>query len=125
VHLVWTDFCRVTQNVSPDLRHFGISRQTLYRCQRRYDPAVEYAPRFVWLTRGRCSAYPKSSAAVHVGVARGTEGNQILPRIITGVAAKLFVVDFEVGHRTARLASPTVARQHLNAELIVRLRIEP
>jgi len=73
----------------------------------------------------RSSARPRSSAAVHRSVACGTEGNQILPRIITGVAAKLFVVDFEVGHRTARLASPTIARKHLNTELIIRLRIEP
>ena len=31
------DFCRRTQNVARTCRHFGISRQTFYRWQRRYD----------------------------------------------------------------------------------------
>ena len=99
----------------------------LSRGGQEYDArsAGEYAPPFVCLTEGRCSARPKSSAAVHGSVACSTEGNQILARIITGVAAKLSVVDFQVGHRTARLASPTITRQHLNTELFVQCGIEP
>src|SRR5438128_9351197 len=37
VRLEWMDFCRRTQNVARTCRHFGISRQTFYRWQRRYD----------------------------------------------------------------------------------------
>lgn len=38
VRLAWMDFYRGTQNVALTCRHFGISRQTFYRWQRRYDP---------------------------------------------------------------------------------------
>src|SRR5438876_5039509 len=37
VRLEWMDFCHRTQNVARTCRHFGISRQTFYRWQRRYD----------------------------------------------------------------------------------------
>ena len=37
VRLAWMDFYRRTQNVALTCRHFGISRQTFYRWQRRYD----------------------------------------------------------------------------------------
>lgn len=38
VRLDWMDFYRRTQNVARTCRHFGISRQTFYRWQRRYHP---------------------------------------------------------------------------------------
>src|SRR6266404_4397648 len=38
VRLAWMDFHRRTKNVTHTCRHFGISRQTFYRWQRRYDP---------------------------------------------------------------------------------------
>jgi putative transposase len=38
VRLGWMDFYRRSQNVALTCRHFGISRQTFYRWQRRYDP---------------------------------------------------------------------------------------
>ncbi len=38
VRLAWMDFYRQSQNVARTCRHFGISRQTFYRWQRRYDP---------------------------------------------------------------------------------------
>ena len=38
VRLAWMDFYRNTKNVTLTCRHFGISRQTFYRWQRRYDP---------------------------------------------------------------------------------------
>jgi hypothetical protein len=60
------------------------------------------------LSIGACLGFGQI-CAVHARVARVTEGNQILARIITGVAAKLFVVNLKVGHCAARLASPTVA----------------
>src|SRR6266853_3464681 len=38
VRLGWMDFHRGCGNVAHTCRHFGISRQTFYRWQRRYDP---------------------------------------------------------------------------------------
>src|SRR6266478_4114052 len=38
VRLAWMDFYRRSRNVAHTCRHFGISRQTFYRWQRRYDP---------------------------------------------------------------------------------------
>src|SRR5258708_9441379 len=38
VRLAWMDFYRRCGNVAHSCRHFGISRQTFYRWQRRYDP---------------------------------------------------------------------------------------
>src|SRR5260370_14453829 len=38
VRLDWMDFYRRSRNVARTCRHFGISRQTFYRWQRRYDP---------------------------------------------------------------------------------------
>jgi len=38
VRLNWMDFYRRSRNVARTCRHFGISRQTFYRWQRRYDP---------------------------------------------------------------------------------------
>ena len=38
VRLGWMDFYRRTHNAAWTCRHFGISRQTFYRWQRRYDP---------------------------------------------------------------------------------------
>ena len=37
VRLTWMDYYRTTENVALTCRHFGISRQTFYRWQRRYD----------------------------------------------------------------------------------------
>src|SRR6266849_4389184 len=38
VRLAWMDFYGRCRNVAQTCRHFGISRQTFYRWQRRYDP---------------------------------------------------------------------------------------
>ncbi len=38
VRLHWRDFYHRCRNVARTCRHFGISRQTFYRWQRRYDP---------------------------------------------------------------------------------------
>jgi putative transposase len=37
VRLTWMDYYRATENVALTCRHFGISRQSFYRWQRRYD----------------------------------------------------------------------------------------
>src|SRR5579872_2398259 len=49
-----------------------------------------------------------SSGVVNARMASCTESDQILFGIVPGLAAKLFVVDFKVGHCAARLASPAV-----------------
>src|SRR3989475_13267433 len=38
VRLDWMDFYHRCRNVARTCRHFGVSRQTFYRWQRRYDP---------------------------------------------------------------------------------------
>jgi len=53
-----------------------------------------------------------------------TKRNQILLGIGPGLAAKLFVVNLEIGHRAAGLASPAVAAEHVSAEMVVQLGIE-
>jgi hypothetical protein len=54
-------------------------------------------------------------------VAPGAERNQVLFGVVAGVAAKLFVVDFEVRHRAAELTTPAVATQHLLPETFVSI----
>ena len=59
---------------------------------------------------------------MHASVAFGTECYQILLRIIAGLAAEFFVMDFKIGHCATRLASPAIATQHLAAESVVLAR---
>jgi hypothetical protein len=44
---------------------------------------------------------------------QGAQRDQVLFGIVAGMAAKLFVVDFQVRHRAARLTPPAVATQDL------------
>lgn len=50
--------------------------------------------------------------------------NQVLLPVVAGLATEFFVMDFKIGHCATRLASPTVATQHLVAESVVQLRID-
>jgi hypothetical protein len=43
------------------------------------------------------------------GVARSAKRHQVLFRIIAGLAAEFFVMDFKIGHCATRLASPAIA----------------
>jgi hypothetical protein len=56
---------------------------------------------------------------------RGAEGDQVFFGVVAGVAAKLFVMDFQVRHRSARLASPAIATQHLLPKTLVGIGIQP
>jgi len=49
-----------------------------------------------------------SSAVMHCGVASIAQSDQVLLQIVPGMTAKLFVMDFKVGHRAAELTPPTV-----------------
>ena len=62
--------------------------------------------------------------AMYAVVTCNTEGDQILARIVAGSAAKFFVVDLQIGHCAARLASPAVSAEHLVAKLVVQVGIE-
>ena len=50
--------------------------------------------------------------------------NEILLGVVAGVAAELFVMDFQVRHSAAQLTPPTVAAQHLLPQTVVRNRIQ-
>ena len=54
-----------------------------------------------------------------------TEGDQVVLTILAGVAAKLFVVNFKVCHRAAKLAAPAVSPQYLLAKFPVIFLFEP
>ena len=54
-----------------------------------------------------------------------TKGDQVVLTILAGVAAKFFMVDFKVCHRTAELAAPAVSPQYMLAKLPVILFLEP
>jgi hypothetical protein len=53
------------------------------------------------------------------GVACGAERDEVLLGIVTRVAAKFFVVNFQVRHRPTQLASPAIATQHLLPQALV------
>jgi len=46
---------------------------------------------------------------MQAGVARRAKCNQVLLTIITGMTAELLVVNFEIRHRAASLASPAIS----------------
>jgi hypothetical protein len=46
---------------------------------------------------------------MQTGMACSAERNQVLLRILAGLAAEFLVVYLEIRHRPARLASPTVS----------------
>ena len=46
--------------------------------------------------------------------------DQVLFGVVAGVAAKFFVVDFQVHHRATRLTSPAIAKQDLLPISLVR-----
>jgi len=52
---------------------------------------------------------------MHFGMACSAERDQVFFLIIAGTTAKLLVVDFKVGYRSARLASPGISAQYLVA----------
>jgi len=59
---------------------------------------------------------------MQAGVARRAKCNQVLLTIITGMTAELLVVNFEIRHRAASLASPVIS--HLPGIAILGL-MEP
>ena len=62
---------------------------------------------------------------MHNGVAYRTKCDQVLLGIIAEVTAKFLVVNLKIGHCATQLASPAVATQHLVAQTVVLVGIEP
>jgi len=58
-------------------------------------------------------------------VASIAQHDQVFVRIVARVTSKVLMVNLKVGHRAAELTSPTVATQHLGAETVVLVRLEP
>ena len=58
-------------------------------------------------------------------MARSAKGNQVLLGIVPSVTAEVFMVNLEIGHNAAELASPTVSTQHPDAKLFVQFGIKP
>jgi hypothetical protein len=63
--------------------------------------------------------------AMHLRVTCGTERDEVLLGIVSGLAAVLFMVDLKVQPRAASLASPAVPPQDLSTELLVRFWTQP
>ena len=52
-------------------------------------------------------------------VARSTKHYEVLLGVVSGLAAELFVVDFQVRHRATRLTAPAIAAQNLLPQCFV------
>lgn len=63
--------------------------------------------------------------AVYLGVAIATECNEVFFSVAARVAAEFLVVNFEVRHCTADLASPAITAQNLQSKVCIRLEGEP
>lgn len=54
-------------------------------------------------------------------MAGGTQRDEVLFRIISGAAAEFNMVDLEISHRAAGLATPTIAPEHSPVKVLVGL----
>lgn len=72
------------------------------------------------LLQSDATAVITDSSVMHGGVAFRAKRNQVLLRILAGLATEFFVVDLKIGHCAARLASPAIATEHLIAQLFVQ-----
>jgi len=58
-------------------------------------------------------------------MAVGTQGDEVLCRVVSQPAAEFPVVDLQVSERPAPLTTPAVSRQNLFAESSVVVEVEP
>jgi hypothetical protein len=58
-------------------------------------------------------------------MACSTECDQVVDVIFPGVATESFVVNLEVAHCAARLASPSISLERLLPKLLILLRRQP
>ena len=66
-----------------------------------------------------------SSILVLAVMARSAKSNQVLLGIFSTVTAKILMVNFEIGHCTTELASPTITAKNLVPQMLVQLAIKP
>ena len=62
---------------------------------------------------------------VDPSVARGTQGDQIVLRIITRLAPQLYVVDFESAQRAASLATPAIPFEDFLVQSAINISVQP
>jgi hypothetical protein len=62
---------------------------------------------------------------MYSGMAVRAQGDQVRFGILAGMTSKMFVVNFQVRHRAAKLTSPAIATQNLLPQYFVRPRIQP
>ena len=65
------------------------------------------------------------SVVVNLSMAFRAESDQIVLGIMPSLAAKLFVVNFEIRHRATRLASPAITAEDFVPKLFVPFGIQP
>ena len=63
----------------------------------------------------------KLRAVVDSGMASCAKGDQILLRVVPGLAAEFLVMHLKIRHRAATLASPAVSLHDLLTELFVQV----
>jgi hypothetical protein len=66
-----------------------------------------------------------SCALVDISMTFHAKSDQILLRVVTGLAAKFLVVHLKIRHQATALASPTVSTQYLQAQGFVQLGSKP
>jgi len=74
---------------------------------------VRFLPAHDYLDLVGPAVNQSSCLAVNRCMAPGAERDEVLFRVVARVATKLFVMDFQVRHRAARLTPPAIATQHL------------
>lgn len=62
---------------------------------------------------------------MYAGVASRAQRNQVRLGVIAGLAAEVFMVNLKVGHRAARLASPTISAKDPVAQSFINVGLEP
>ena len=128
--LVKTRRCAQSEADKSNCLHFGTFDSQPQHCGLPASSAI-----FVSKSRSSCDSIiflsnrrhsiSGSYPSVDCTVTTQAERDQIAFIIDAGVAAKLFVVDLQVCHRTAQLTAPAVSPQYVLAELLVILLLEP
>jgi hypothetical protein len=76
-----------------------------------------------WAFIGRLGT--SSFRDVHLSMATGAQCDQVLFGVVARLAAKLFVMDFQVRHPPAGLTPPAIAAQDLLPEALIGRSIQP
>ena len=77
-----------------------------------------------WIRTDRSLYLPRRSAVLH-SVAMPTEGDQVVDVVMSKHTSRFDVMNFEVCHCSAILASPLVTFEHFEAQLLVVCTVQP